>query len=66
MSMPSRRMVEPNIEREHTMWSPALSSPMHSNRMADMPLAVATAASAPSSAARRCSKLLTVGLPVRV
>src|SRR5690606_34208703 len=33
--------------------------------MADMPLAVATQASAPSSAARRCSKALTVGLEKR-
>jgi hypothetical protein len=33
--------------------------------MADMPLEVASAASLPSSAAKRISKLLTVGLPER-
>jgi hypothetical protein len=34
--------------------------------MADMPLAVAMAASAPSSAARRRSNAVTVGLAVRL
>ncbi len=56
-------MVEPNIEREQTMWSPALSRPMIIIRIADMPLAVEMAASAPSSAARRRSMPVTVGLP---
>ena len=65
MMLPSRLMVLPNMDCEQTMWSPALSSPMHSASMADMPLAVATVAGACSSALRRCSKLLTVGLPVR-
>ena len=62
-SVPMSRMVEPNIEREHTMWSPALSRARHIIKMADMPEAVPMAASVPSSAASRCSKLLTVGLP---
>ena len=66
MSVPMSRMVEPNMDCEQTTWSPALSSPRASSKMADMPLAVAAAASAPSSAARRCSRLATVGLPVRV
>ncbi len=55
-------MVEPNTLCEQMMWSPAFSSPMHSSRMAAMPLAVPMAASVPSSAASRCSKLATVGL----
>ena len=46
---------------------PLLKRPATPNQFGAMvSLAVATAASAPSSAARRCSKLLTVGLPVRV
>jgi hypothetical protein len=36
---------------------------MHISRMADMPVDVAMAASVPSSAARRNSMLVTVGLP---
>ena len=56
-------MVEPNMEREHTTWSPALSKPMHIIKMADMPDAVPMAASVPSRAANRISMLLTVGLP---
>ena len=39
--------------REATMWSPALSSPITVARIADMPEAVATQLSAPSSAASR-------------
>ena len=66
MSVPMRRMVEPNMDCEHTTWSPVLSNPMAISKMADMPLAVAAAASAPSSAARRCSNEATVGLAVRV
>ena len=62
-SEPMSLMVEPNIDCEHTTWSPALSRPMHIMRMDDMPEAVAIAASVPSMAARRCSRLLTVGLP---
>ena len=58
-------IVEPNIECEHTTWSPALSRAMHISKMADMPVEVAIAASVPSIAARRISMLLTVGLPRR-
>ena len=64
-SRPISVSVEPNIEREHTTWSPALSSPMHIINMAPIPLDAAMAASVPSSAARRRSKLLTVGFDVR-
>ena len=45
--------------------SPLLSKPMHINKIADMPVDVAMAACEPSMAAKRCSKLLTVGLPKR-
>ena len=38
---------------------------MHISKIADMPLAVAIAASVPSSAARRISMLVTVGLVKR-
>ena len=65
-SRPIRLSVEPNTEREHTTWSPAFSRPMHIMRIAPMPLDAPMAASVPSSAARRCSKLATVGLEVRV
>ena len=51
------------MDCEHTTWSPDCSKPMHIIRMADMPDAVDMAASVPSMLARRCSKLLTVGLP---
>ena len=64
-SLANRLTVEPNTEREHTTWSPALSRPITSSRIALMPVAVATAASAPSMAARRASRLRTVGLLVR-
>jgi hypothetical protein len=64
-SEPISFMVEPNIDCEQITWSPARSRPMHISRTADMPEAVAMAASVPSIAARRCSKLVTVGLPVR-
>ena len=57
--------VEPNTEREHTTWSPALSRPMQSSKMAPMPLAAAIQASVPSMAARRISMLATVGLVKR-
>src|SRR5690606_9766372 len=62
-SDPISLIVEPNIECEQITWSPDLSRPMHIIRMADMPDAVEMQASAPSSAASRCSKLATVGLP---
>ena len=64
-SLPIRFMVEPNIDCEHTTWSPALSRPKHSNKMADMPLDVPIADSVPSSAAKRCSNAVTVGFEVR-
>ena len=62
-SVPISRIVEPNMDREHRIWSPVLSSAKHIIKIADMPDAVPMAASVPSKAARRCSKLLTVGLP---
>src|SRR3989344_2681569 len=58
-------MVEPNTLCEHTMWSPDLSRPMTSSKMALMPLDVAMAASVPSSAARRRSNIIVVGLAKR-
>ncbi len=64
-SLANRLSVEPNTEREHTTWSPARSRPMHIMRMAAMPLEAPIAPSVPSSAARRCSKAVTVGLEVR-
>ena len=59
-------MVEPKTLREHTTWSPALSRPMTNNITADMPLEVPMQAAVPSSAARRRSIMLTVGLEKRV
>ncbi len=64
-SRPNSITVEPNTLREQTTWSPALRSPMPSSRIALMPLAVAMHASLPSSAARRRSIIVTVGLPKR-
>ena len=64
-SEPINLMVEPNIDCEYTTWSPALSRLNNISVIADMPLEVAMAASVPSSAANRISKLLTVGLPAR-
>ena len=66
ISPPSSRMVEPNMDCEATTWSPALSMVSAISRMADMPVLVATAHSVPSIAARRRSKLVTVGLAVRL
>ena len=59
-------IVEPNTPCEHTTWSPALSSDRMVIRMAAMPLAVAMQAPAPSSAARRRSIIVTVGLEKRL
>ena len=56
-SRPISAIVEPNIDREQITWSPALSRPMHIIRMAPMPVDAPMAASVPSMAARRCSKL---------
>ena len=64
-SLANRLIVEPNTEREQMTWSPTLSRPMISSRMALMPVAVATQASVPSIAASRASKLRTVGLLAR-
>jgi hypothetical protein len=64
-SLPNRLRVEPNTDCEQITWSPLFSKPMMSSKMALMPVDVATAASAPSMAARRASKLRTVGLLVR-
>ncbi len=47
------------------MWSPALSSPSAVVATAAMPVAVATHASAPSSAASRAWNIDTVGLVKR-
>ena len=66
ISPPSSLMVEPNMDCEQITWSPALSVVSATSKMADMPVDVATAHSVPSMAARRCSKLVTVGLEVRL
>ncbi len=66
ISLPSSLSVEPNMDCEATMWSPLFSTVSAISRMADMPVLVATAHSVPSMAARRRSKLATVGLEVRV
>ncbi|MNH40702.1 hypothetical protein D3C79_1020580 [compost metagenome] len=66
ISVPMSLMVEPNMDCEQITWSPALSMVSASSRMADMPVDVATADSVPSMAARRRSKLVTVGLDVRL
>ncbi|MCY1556084.1 hypothetical protein D3C76_1010170 [compost metagenome] len=58
----NRLMVEPNTLRDTSTWSPALHRLITSERIADMPVEVATACSAPSSAAMRSSKVRTVGL----
>jgi hypothetical protein len=47
-SEPMSLMVDPNMDCEHTTWSPDCSKPMHIIRMADMPDAVDMAASVPS------------------
>ena len=64
-SRPNSMIVEPNTLCEQTTWSPAFSSAMPRSRMAPMPLEVAMQASAPSSAARRRSNIVTVGLVKR-
>jgi hypothetical protein len=47
------------------MWSPARNWPISAAVTADMPLAVARAAPAPSSSAIRRSNIATVGLAKR-
>ena len=64
-SRPNSMTVEPNTLCEQITWSPALSSPMPSSRIALMPEEVAMQASVPSSAARRRSIIVTVGLVKR-
>ncbi len=59
-------MVDPNIDCENTTWSPDLSRLKSMSMIAAMPDAVAMAASLPSIAARRSSRLVTVGFPERV
>ena len=57
--------VEPNIDCDITTWSPDLRRLKHISITAAMPDAVAIQASVPSMAAKRISKLDTVGLPER-
>ena len=64
-SLPKSLMVEPNTDCEQITWSPAFKRPMHISMMAAMPLEVPMQASVPSSAARRRSMLVTVGLVKR-
>ena len=64
-SRPNSMMVDPNTLREQMTWSPAVSRPMPSRRMALMPLAVPMHACAPSSAASRRSNIMTVGFEKR-
>ena len=54
--------VAPKMLDDETMWSPPFISPMTHDRIAAMPEAVATQASAPSSAASRSWNAATVGL----
>ena len=55
----------PNTPRAATTWSPAESRPMAVVVTAAMPVAVATQACAPSSAASRDWNMVTVGLVKR-
>ena len=72
VAMPSRARIwsksgttVPNTPRAAMMWSPDLSSPSAVVAMAAMPVAVATHACAPSSAASRAWNIDTVGLVKR-
>jgi hypothetical protein len=56
---------EPNRALAATTWSPALSWPIRAAVTAAMPVAVARAACAPSTAAIRASNMATVGLEKR-
>ena len=62
----SRLIVPPYRDAEATMWSPAPSSVAMATCIAAMPLAVQTAPTPPSSAARRSSSTATVGLEMRL
>jgi hypothetical protein len=59
---PNSCTVEPKTALEQTTWSPCFSNAIAVARIADMPEAVATQASAPSSAASRVCSIDTVGL----
>ena len=63
--LPNSCWVAPNRPVDATIWSPVCSTAIASDRMADMPEAVATHDSAPSSAANRDWKADTVGLVKR-
>ena len=65
-SVPINLIVLPNTEREHSTWSPAFKRPMHSSKIALMPLLVPMQTSVHSSAARRFSMAVTVGLVNRL
>jgi hypothetical protein len=72
VSMPKRGRMAPNncwvapkMLREATICSPAFIKAITVARIAAMPLAVATQASAPSRAARRSCSVVTVGLVKR-
>ena len=56
----------PNRLRLHMRWSPALKKARMAALMAAMPVAVATAASAPSRMAMRRANAAVVGLAVRL
>ena len=56
-------MHEPNSAREATMRSPLPHSAANAMKTAETPVAVANAASAPSSSRIRSSNIATVGLP---
>ena len=64
-SVPINLIVEPNMDCEMTTWSPDFNKLNIMSMMAAMPEDVAMAASVPSIAAKRISKLVTVGLLVR-
>ena len=59
-------MVPPYRQLLATSSSPAWQRPMMALKVAAMPEAQARAPTPPSTAAMRCSKLETVGLPTRV
>ncbi len=63
--VPNNCCVAPKMLREATMCSPPFISAITVDRIAAMPVAVATQASAPSSAASRSCRLVTVGLVKR-
>ena len=63
--LPNNCWVAPKMLREATMCCPEFISAITVAMIADIPLAVAMQSSAPSSAAKRCCKLVTVGLVKR-